>query len=31
MRLPVDETSFELAIQSQTPGKTSSLIGDFSH
>lgn len=29
MRLPVDETSFELAIQSQTPGKTLPLIGIF--
>jgi len=27
MRLPVDETSFELGIQSQTPGKISPLIG----
>lgn len=27
MRLPVDETSFELGIQSQTPGRTSPLIG----
>jgi len=27
MRLPVDETSFELGIQSQTPGRLPSLIG----
>ena len=27
MRLPVDETSFELGIQSQTPGKAPPLIG----
>ena len=27
LRLPVDETSFELGIQSQTPGKIPSLIG----
>ena len=29
MRLPVDETSFELGIQSQTPGKTSPLDREF--
>jgi hypothetical protein len=29
MRLPVDETSFELGIQSQTPGKTPPLIGSL--
>jgi hypothetical protein len=27
MRLPVDETSFELGIQSQTPGKALPLVG----
>ena len=27
MRLPVDETSFELGIQSQTPGRIPFLIG----
>ena len=29
MRLPVDETSFTLGIQSQTPGKSPLLMGDF--
>lgn len=31
MRLPVDETSFELGIQTQSPGKTPPFVGKFGH